>query len=598
MKTKIYILITLLILLSAIRTSAQIGIGTTNPFGALDVTSSSDGLLIPRVALTSTATVLPVLTGTTSELVYNTATVNDVTPGFYYLSTNTGPWVKLGGASGWLTTGNTDIVDGTNYLGTAALTNVDVAFRRNNLPAGKIGSTSTSFGVGALSLGAATNSTAFGTNALTSNTTGTDNVAVGNGSLATNITGTYNTAIGTNALAANTANGNTAVGFTALATNTGGDNTAVGYQTLKSNTTGIQNTAVGTNALQQKTTGSANTAIGHGALNGSGTFDNVTALGFQAGLNNTASNNTLLGFQAGNAVQAERVVAVGFQAGAVLRAPYTIAIGANAFDGNLDPASQYSIAIGTNAMGNSTGVAAHNVAIGWQALLGTTASNNVAIGTQACGQTTNGIDNVAVGYNAMAQGNSQQNIAIGRDALMQSPGNGNVAVGHEAGKTTPGTSNVFIGYQANSIADNQVTLGNGAITTLRCGATTITAISDRRDKANIKKLSEGIDFIKKLKPVTFTWNTRDKLKVGIKAAGFIAQDLLELQNNSSIGENLDLVDDENPERYEARYGNLLPVMISGMQEQQELIEQLQKANEELLKMNEKILKRLEKLEKK
>ena len=293
MKTKIYILITLLILLSAIRTSAQIGIGTTNPFGALDVTSSSDGLLIPRVALTSTATVLPVLTGTTSELVYNTATVNDVTPGFYYLSTNTGPWVKLGGASGWLTTGNTDIVDGTNYLGTAALTNVDVAFRRNNLPAGKIGSTSTSFGVGALSLGAATNSTAFGTNALTSNTTGTDNVAVGNGSLATNITGTYNTAIGTNALAANTTDGNTAVGFTALATNTGGDNTAVGYQTLKSNTTGIQNTAVGTNALQQKTTGSANTAIGHGALNGSGTFDNVTALGFQAGLNNTASNNPL-----------------------------------------------------------------------------------------------------------------------------------------------------------------------------------------------------------------------------------------------------------------------------------------------------------------
>ena len=190
------------------------------------------------------------------------------------------------------------------------------------------------------------------------------------------------------------------------------------------------------------------------------------------------------------------MVAVGFQAGAVLRAPYTIAIGANAFDGNLDPASQYSIAIGTNAMGSSTGVAAHNVAIGWQALLGTTASNNVAIGTQACGQTTNGIDNVAVGYNAMAQGNSQQNIAIGRDALMQSPGNGNVAVGHEAGKTTPGTSNVFIGYQANSIADNQVTLGNGAITTLRFGATTITAISDRRDKANITKLSEGIDLMK------------------------------------------------------------------------------------------------------
>jgi len=147
-------------------------------------------------------------------------------------------------------------------------------------------------------------------------------------------------------------------------------------------------------------------------------------------------------------------------------------------------------------------------------------------------------------------------------------------------------------------------LGDGAIATLRCAAT-LQTLSDRRDKTNIKKLSEGINFIKKLKPVTFTWNTRDKLKVGVKASGFIAQDLLKLQKESSIGENLDLVDDENPERYEARYGNLLPVMISGMQEQQKLIEKLQKANAELvktnaglLKSNLAILKRLENLEKK
>ena len=598
MKTKIHILITLLILLSIIRTSAQIGIGTTNPFAALDITSSSDGLLIPRVALTSTTTVLPVLTGTTSELVYNTATVNDVTPGFYYLSTNTGPWVKLGGASGWLTTGNTDIVDGTNYLGTAALTNVDVAFRRNNIAAGKIGATSTSFGVGALTLGATTNNTAFGTNSLTVNTTGANN-----------------TAIGTSTLATNTAADNTAVGYNALTANsTGSNNVAMGIRALDANSTGWQNIAIGTDALGTNVGGSANVAIGHSALLNYVGGNNTVAIGYEAGLNNTAPNNTLLGHRAGNAVQGSGIVAIGFEAGAGIRGNDCVAIGNGAFDGNTNSASQFSIAIGTQAMGASTGVAAHNVAIGYQALNGTTASNNVAIGTQACGQTTTGIDNVAVGYNAMLQGNSQQNIAIGRDALMQSPGNGNVAVGHEAGRDTPGNSNVFIGYQANgtgattntisvgyqanSIADNQVTLGNGAITTLRCAATTITAISDRRDKANIKKISEGIDFIKKLKPVTFTWNTRDKLKVGIKASGFIAQDLLELQKESSIGENLDLVDDENPDRYEARYGNLLPVMVKGIQEQQELIEELQKTNAELMKTNAAILKRLEKLEKK
>lgn len=157
---------------------------------------------------------------------------------------------------------------------------------------------------------------------------------------------------------------------------------------------------------------------------------------------------------------------------------------------------------------------------------------------------------------------------------------------------------VVIGYNASANADNTVTLGNTAITALRCAATVITALSDRRDKTEIVKLAEGIEFIKKLKPVSYTWNTRDKSKVGSKAVGFIAQDLLDLQQNSAIGDNLDLVTYNNPDRLEARYGNLLPVIVKGIQEQQELIEALQKSNAELLKANAAILERLERLEKK
>jgi trimeric autotransporter adhesin len=132
-------------------------------------------------------------------LVYNTNTAGDVTPGFYYLSSATGPWVRLATASptsdSWLITGNTNIVDGTNFIGTAAGTNVDIAFKRNNLAAGKIGTNSTSFGVGALNVGAATTSTAFGKNALVLNTRN-DNVAVGNAALSTNANGTGNVALG------------------------------------------------------------------------------------------------------------------------------------------------------------------------------------------------------------------------------------------------------------------------------------------------------------------------------------------------------------------------------------------------------------------
>ena len=65
---------------------AQVGINTTTPNAALDVTSTDDGLLIPRVALTASNVASPLTLPTISELVYNTATAgispNNVTPGF------------------------------------------------------------------------------------------------------------------------------------------------------------------------------------------------------------------------------------------------------------------------------------------------------------------------------------------------------------------------------------------------------------------------------------------------------------------------------------------------------------------------------------
>lgn len=80
---------------------AQVGIGTTNPANSskLEIASTDKGILIPRVALSSTNTAGPI-TGTLTEglLVYNTATSgtspNDVSPGFYYYTGTI--WAKLG----------------------------------------------------------------------------------------------------------------------------------------------------------------------------------------------------------------------------------------------------------------------------------------------------------------------------------------------------------------------------------------------------------------------------------------------------------------------------------------------------------------------
>lgn len=250
--------------------NAQVGIGTTTPNGALDINSSNNGLLIPRVALLSTTDLTTVVSGTESELVYNTTPASgmtDVRPGFYYLSSPTGPWVRLGTTGGppppppvtssWSITGNDNIVEGTNFLGTT--TDVDVVFRRDDTESGRISNNLTSLGVSAgLSNGAGgLNNTAMGVNALRINASGDRNTAIGNGSL-------FNT--------------------------TGSNNTAVGYNSGFPATSGSGNTAIGSEALVVLSLGDNNTAVGFAAGN-TATGDNNIAIGYQAQVANGVLNN-------------------------------------------------------------------------------------------------------------------------------------------------------------------------------------------------------------------------------------------------------------------------------------------------------------------
>jgi len=93
---------------------------TPDASSMLEIRSSNKGLLIPRFSLTQTTSASPVTSPATSLLVYNTATVNDVTPGFYYW--NGSSWVRLlSGAiptSGWALTGNAGTNPTNNFLGT------------------------------------------------------------------------------------------------------------------------------------------------------------------------------------------------------------------------------------------------------------------------------------------------------------------------------------------------------------------------------------------------------------------------------------------------------------------------------------------------
>jgi hypothetical protein len=75
--------------------SQNVGINSTgaapNTNAGLDVDFTNKGILIPRIALTSTSSFAPLSAHVAGMLVYNTATAGDVVPGFYY---NTGSvWV-------------------------------------------------------------------------------------------------------------------------------------------------------------------------------------------------------------------------------------------------------------------------------------------------------------------------------------------------------------------------------------------------------------------------------------------------------------------------------------------------------------------------
>ncbi len=102
MKNLFKLLISVLIIFSFLDIFSQGGVGINNTgvspnnSAMLDVVSSNKGLLIPRVALTSTTDATTITSGNVlSLLVFNSATAADVVPGYYYWDGTV--WKTIGG---------------------------------------------------------------------------------------------------------------------------------------------------------------------------------------------------------------------------------------------------------------------------------------------------------------------------------------------------------------------------------------------------------------------------------------------------------------------------------------------------------------------
>jgi hypothetical protein len=246
----------------------------------------------------------------------------------------------------------------------------------------------------------------------------------------------------------------------------------------------------------------------------------------------------------------------------------------------------FNTAIGFDVLEvNSSGT--DNTGVGYQSLTtNDTGLQNTAVGSGSLQANLSGNNNTAVGLNCMfVNVTGGNNAALGHGALRSSTGSNNTAIGAQAGyassadANTSGANNTFVGYQSVGAAatdSNVVTLGNPSIGQLRCAVTTITAISDARDKTDIEPLAFGLDFINALNPVSFTWNMRQPEpkdgepvevfgKVGIPEIGFIAQELQAAQQATGVTIP-GLVSTSNPDRLEAAPSTILPVLVKAIQQ--------------------------------
>ena len=274
----------------------------------------------------------------------------------------------------------------------------------------------------------------------------------------------------------------------------------------------------------------------------------------------------------------------------------SVGLGSGALSNDTGSTLNKNTALGFNALSTLT-TGTQNVAVGFEALQDYRGSQSTAVGYRAGANFTTPSSNTAVGHDALFSGttggfntgigrnalraltSSANNVAVGYGALQAvTTGTGtNTGVGVNAGENiTTGTNNACFGKDAtasSATTTNEITLGNSSIATLRCQVTTITSLSDARDKENIETLDGGLDLINALHPVRFSWNTRDGGKVGVPDTGFIAQELQSAQQESGVGIP-GLVFDNNPDRLEAGYGKLIPVLVKAIQEQQEQIDRL------------------------
>ena len=564
----------MLFLLAANLIAQSVGINNSTPNSSaiLDVMSNTKGMLIPR---TSSASRNAIVKPAKGLILYDTTTSS-----FWFH--NGTVWAQLSVVNNsWNLTGNAATKPAVNFMGTTD--NQPLRFRVNNLWAGEIHPASGNLFLG-LGAGNATTSgtknTAIGEHSLFANSSGSNNTANGYYALSSNTSGPDNTANGYNSLFSNTIGSlNTASGYVSLFSNdTGSNNTAYGAYALYSNTTGNSNTASGANALGSNSIGDFNTATGEGALLTNTTGSENTATGVKSlYLNSTGNNNTANG---------------GFALKSNTTGDNNTAMGRNALLGNTTGVS--NTAIGNEALLSNT-IAISNTAGGYRALRYTTiGSYNTANGVYALSDNIDGESNTAYGGGALTKNTSgNNNTAVGTNALNNNVGgNYNIAIGFQSGTggiNSPNLSNTIgIGnsYGFLNGASNQAIIGDANMYFIG-GKVNWGVVSDARIKNTIMEDVKGLDFILRLRPVTYHISNKAITAVTgtketpdypgkydgekVKYSGFLAQEVEKAAKASGYDFSGYDVPKTPTSLYTLKYAEFVVPLVKAMQEQQVII---------------------------
>lgn len=333
------------------------------------------------------------------------------------------------------------------------------------------------------------------------------------------------------------------------------------------NITGAHNVAVGSGALYTNSNGSSNVAIGRMALRMNNDRSNIVAVGDSALFNNSI--------------------------GAVY----------DPVDGIVEGFS--------------------NTAVGSKALYANTrGTGNTALGFRALYNVVNGDRCTGIGEFALGNTTGDGNTGVGAGSLStNTSGTNNTAVGYQPGpNAATRTNTTALGYQASATSSDQVRLGNSAVTTI-VGAVAFTSTSDARYKRNIEENVHGLDFIMKLRPVTYNFDVHKmaaflnedmgmdaqgnrvyraptpemvaarEQKEAIRYTGFLAQEVEAAAKRVGYDFSAVTVPEDEGGTYGLAYSEFVVPLVKAVQEQQAQIEQQQQLIEQLRKEVEALRQR-------